>query len=117
MTTPEWLRPGIYGALVGAAIAGIVGFSWGGWVTGSSAEKMASERAADNVIAALVPFCLDMSRTDNERVAKLATIREASSFKRRDAVMETGWATMPGAEGPNRDLAQACIEGLDLDAS
>ena len=117
MTTPEWLKPGIYGALLGAAFVGIVGFSWGGWQTGSGAQKMASEMAEDRVIAALVPFCLDMSRTDNERIAKLATIREASSFKRRDAVMETGWATTPGADRPNRDLAQACIEGLDLDAS
>ncbi|MEO0916224.1 MAG: hypothetical protein AAFY31_04470 [Pseudomonadota bacterium] len=117
MTIPEWLKPGIYGALLGAAFVGIVGFSWGGWQTGSSAQKMASEMAEDRVIAALVPFCLDMSRTDSKRIAKLATIREASSFKRRDAVMETGWATTPGADGPNRDLAQACIEGLDLDAS
>ena len=98
-------------------MAGIVGFSWGGWQTGSKAQKMASELAEDRVIAALVPFCLDMSRTDGERIAKLATIREASSFKRREAIMETGWTTMPGADGPNRELALACIEGLDLDAS
>jgi len=117
MTTPEWLKPGIYGALLGAAFVGIVGFSWGGWMTGSSAEKMAGEMAEDRVIAALVPVCLDMSRADSERVAKLATIRETPSFKRRDAVMETGWATMPGSDGPNRDLAKACIESLDLDAS
>ena len=117
MTTPEWLKPGIYGALLGAAFVGIVGFSWGGWMTGGGAEEMANKMAQEEVIAALVPFCLDMSRTDNERIAKLATIREASSFKRRDAVMEAGWATMPGSDGPNRDLAQACIEGLDLDAS
>ncbi len=117
MTTPEWLKPGIYGALLGAAFVGIVGFSWGGWMTGGGANKMASEMAQDEVIAALVPFCLDMSRTDSERVAKLATIRDATSYKRRDAVMATGWATMPGADAPNRDLAQACIEGLNLDAS
>ena len=117
MTTPEWLKPGIYGALMGAVFVGIVGFSWGGWVTASNAEKMASEMAEDRVIAALVPFCLDMSRTDVERIAKLVTIRDATSFRRRDAVMDTGWATMPGSEGPNRKLAQACIAGLDLDAS
>jgi len=117
MTTPEWLKPGIYGALLGGAFVGIVGFSWGGWMTGSSATKMASELAEDEVIAALVPFCLDMARTDDERIVKLATIRDASSYKRRDAVMETGWATTPGADAPNRDLAQACIEGLELDAS
>lgn len=117
MTTPEWLKPGIYGALVGAAAVGIGGFTWGGWVTEGGAEEMANKMAQEQVIAALVPVCLDMSLADNERIAKLATIREASSFKRRDAVMETGWATMPGSDGPNRDLAQACIEGLDLDAS
>jgi len=117
MTTPEWMRPGIYGALLGAAFIGVVGFSWGGWMTGGSANKMASKMAQDEVIAALVPFCVDMSRTDNERLAKLSTIRDATSYKRRDAVMATGWATMPGADVPNRDLAQACLEGLELDAS
>ena len=35
----------------------------------------------------------------------------------RDAVMAAGWATVPGAEAPNRDLAQACIQGLNLDAA
>lgn len=117
MTKPEWLKPGIYGTLIGAAFVAFAGFSWGGWMTGSSAQRMASKIADESVIAALVPFCLDMSRADDDRMAKLATIREASSYKRRDAVMKTGWATMPGSEGPNRELAQACIEGLDLDAS
>lgn len=117
MNMPEWLKPGLYGALAGAAVCGTVGFSWGGWMTGRSAEEMANTLAQENVIAALVPVCLDISRADAERAAKLATIREAASFRRRNAVMETGWATMPGSDGPNRDLALACMEGLDLDAS
>ena len=117
MTAPEWLKPGIYGALLGAAFVGIVGFSWGGWMTGGSANKMASEMAHEDVIAALVPICVDMSKTDLERIAKLAAIRDATSYKRRDAVMQAGWATIPGSDAPNRDLAQACIKGLDLDAS
>lgn len=117
MTTPEWLKPGIYGALLGGAFVGIFGFSWGGWMTEGGAEDMANKIAKKEVIAALVPVCLDLSRVDNERVAKLATIREASTFKRRDAVMQTGWATMPGSEVPNRDLALACMEDLDFEAS
>lgn len=117
MTTPEWLKPGIYGALLGGAFVGIVGFSWGGWMTGGGAEEMAKKLAEEEVIAALVPVCLDMSRADSERVAKLATIREASNFRRRDAVIATGWATMPGSDAPNRDLALACIDALDVDES
>lgn len=117
MTTPEWLKPGVYGALVGAVFVGVVGFTWGGWMTGSNADKMASAMARDEVVSAMVPVCLDMARDDPDRATQLATIRDASSYKRRDAIMATGWATMPGADAPNRALAQACIDGLDLDAS
>ncbi len=117
MATPEWLKPGIYGALAGAVFVGVAGFSWGGWMTGGAADKMASAMAREEVIAAMVPVCLDMASVDPDRVAHLATIRAASTFRRRDAVMATGWATVPGSDAPNRDLAQACIDGLALDAS
>ena len=78
---------------------------------------MASALAHDEVISAMVPVCLDMARTDPDRAAQLATINAAASYKRRDAVMAAGWATMPGSDAPNGDLAKACIEGLALDAS
>lgn len=117
MTFPEWTKPGVYGALVGAIAVTIVGFNWGGWTTGSNAEKMAKIFANEEVTQAMVPVCLDMSAADPERVAKLATIQDATTYKRRNAIMDTGWATLPGTEAPNRDLAEACIEGLNLDAS
>jgi dienelactone hydrolase len=47
MTTSEWLKPGIYGTLFGAAFVGIVGFSWGGWMTGGDAEEMANKMAQE----------------------------------------------------------------------
>lgn len=114
MNIPVWLKPGIYGAVVGAAVFGIVGFSWGGWMTGGSAEELANDRSDDSVIEALVPVCLDIARMDPDRVAKLAEISALTTFRRRDAVMEAGWATVPGSDTPSRDLAQACIEGLEL---
>ena len=33
MQTPEWLKPGLYGAVCGAVAVAIAGFTWGGWVT------------------------------------------------------------------------------------
>lgn len=41
MNTPGWLKPGIYGAVIGAVIVGVVGFTWGGWVTGGTANDRA----------------------------------------------------------------------------
>jgi hypothetical protein len=31
--------------------------------------------------------------------------------------MATGWATMPGTDAPNRDIAQACLAALDVDGT
>ncbi|WP_299356959.1 hypothetical protein [uncultured Shimia sp.] len=117
MNTPEWLKPGIYGALVGAAFVGIVGFSWGGWVTGGTSNDRAMAMSRDNVVASMVPVCLDMAQSDPARADKLATIRAASTYQRRDALMTSGWATMPGTEVPDREIAQACLAALDVDRS
>ncbi|MGI3186549.1 hypothetical protein [Nioella aestuarii] len=117
MNLPEWIKPGIYGALIGAAAVTILGFSWGGWVTHRAAGEMADDMAQDASIAALVPVCVEMARTDPNRAEQLAIIQAASTYQRRDAVMEAGWATMPGSETANRDLALACVAGLDLDGS
>lgn len=115
MNTPEWLKPGVYGAIFGAALVGIVGFSWGGWVTGGTAHDRAMAMSHEDVVAAMVPVCLDMARTDPDRMAKLAAIRDTSTYQRRTALMETGWATVPGAEAPDRDIALACLASLDVD--
>ncbi len=50
-TIPEWLKPGLYGAVVGAAALAIVGFTWGGWVTGGTVGKLASEQARNAVVS------------------------------------------------------------------
>ncbi|SMH46814.1 hypothetical protein [Maritimibacter sp. HL-12] len=112
MTTPEWLKPGIYGALIGAVLVGVVGFTWGGWVTGGTASDRAKALSRSNVVASMVPVCVGMARSDPARVDKLATIRDASTYQRRDALMKAGWATVPGTDSPDRDIAEACLAEL-----
>ena len=117
MNTLEWLKPGIYGAVIGAAVVGIGGFTWGGWLTGGTAQDRATAMSRDNVIAAMVPVCLDMAQTDPDRAAKLAVIGDTQTYQRQNALMEAGWATVPGAEAPDRDIARASLASLDVDAS
>ncbi|WP_417627158.1 hypothetical protein [Pararhodobacter aggregans] len=114
MNVPEWLKPGLIGAVIGAVLVGVLGFTWGGWMTGASAHDRAMTMARDDVVAAMVPVCLERARTDPQREATLATIAAAQNFQRRDALMATGWATVPGSEAPDRALAQACLAALDL---
>ena len=71
MNTPEWLKPGIYGAVIGAVFVGVVGFTWGGWVTGGTANDRAMAMSQDDVVASMVPVCLEMARSDPARAEKL----------------------------------------------
>ncbi len=112
MKTPEWLKPGLQGAALGAIALAVVGFSWGGWVTGGTAKQMASDQARLEVVAALVPICLENSSQDPQVVATLAELKGASSYKRSDLLMKTGWATMPGSSDPDRFVARACMDKL-----
>lgn len=112
MNTPEWTKPGLYGAAIGAVALAIVGFSWGGWATGGTAQKMASDQARMEVVAALVPICVEQSNNDPQNVETLAKLKEASSYQRRDMLMKAGWATMPGSDDPNRNVASACMDAL-----
>lgn len=112
MKTPEWLKPGIYGAVAGAIALAIVGFSWGGWMTGSTAKKMAAEQSRFEVVAALVPICVEQSKQDPQVMETLAELKAANSYQRSNLLMETGWATMPGSSDPNRSVASACMEKL-----
>jgi hypothetical protein len=43
--------------------------------------------------------------------AKLEQLKALkSSYERRDFVMKAGWATIPTAKEPNRDVAEGCAE-------
>lgn len=112
MKIPEWFKPALLGAAAGAAALAIVGFSWGGWVTGGTAENMAADQARSAVVAALVPICLEQSRQDPQAADTLAKLKDAYFGERRDMVMKAGWATMPGSDDPNRNVATVCMEKL-----
>ncbi len=112
MGMPNWLKPGITGAVCGAIIAAIGGFSFAGWETGGSAKAMATDAADSAVMQALVPICVSQAMADPDSASKLEAIKSASSYKRGDSVADAGWATMPGSENASKVLARACAAEL-----
>jgi len=120
VTIATWVKPGIWGGIVGAALITIVGFSTGSVVSGSTAEKMASTSGTESVIAAMAPVCVAQFKmlTPNNQTEQLAALKEEASYKRDDFVIAKGWATMPGSETPSNDIAQRCAALLmELTAS
>jgi hypothetical protein len=59
-------------------------------VNGGTANERAMAMSRDDVVASMVPVCLDMARSDPARADKLAAIRAASTYQRRDALMTAG---------------------------
>ncbi len=92
----------------------IVGFVWGGWVTGGTAQKMAEEMAEDAVVTRLAPICVAQFNQDPEKDQKLEELKETDTWKRSDYVKEQGWATMPGEEEPDRKVIDGCVKQLTL---
>ena len=112
---PETTTPFVWGAVTGAVILAVVGFNWGGWVTGGTAEKRAAERADLAIVASLVPICVAQFQRSPEAGGRLAALKEVKSWEQGDYVVSGGWANMPGspaATEPNRQVAQACAEAL-----
>ena len=108
-----WLKPGIWGAVVGSILTMIVGFSWGGWTTSSTALQVSMKQADAAVTAALVPVCLAGEKADVARAKKLGELTAlTSSYDQTEFVMKTGWATFPGQADPNRAVAEACAAAL-----
>ena len=70
MLEGESLKRLLQGAAAGAVATIFVGFYWGGWSLGSTADKTAKERSELAVVAALAPVCADKFRALPDAAAK-----------------------------------------------
>ena len=103
----------LQGIAIGAVASMVIGFSWGGWVTGGTAIKLADERANTAVVAALTPICVEKFLQNSDAKANLAVLQKVSSnWEQGDYLEKGGWATRPGATSPDYQLARACAEKL-----
>jgi len=104
----QWITPAFWGAVAGAAILAIVGFNWGGWVSGATARAMAQTA----VVERLVPICVGQFNADTNKAMKLVELKKIDSWKQADFVVKQGWATMPGTAEPNNSVADGCATQL-----
>ena len=92
----------------------IIGFAWGGWVTGGTALKLAEKMADDAVVKRLAPMCVVQFNRDPGKDQKLKELKEISTYQRGEYVEKQGWATMTGEEKPYSSVAEECARLLML---
>ena len=114
MRIPIETKPALWGVAGGAVLLAIVGFTWGGWVTGGKAEADATQRANAAVVVALAPVCVEKFQHTADVSTNLAALKKADSWSQGDFVEKGGWATIPGSNAPAQvsAVAKACASLL-----
>jgi hypothetical protein len=116
----------LFWACAGSVIvAAVVGFTWGGWVTGGSAQKMAANAAAQGRQEVAAVVCIDRFMAAPDVGVQLTALKGiSSSYQREKFVQDGGWAIMPTGDGDqgtstkrsssrdDREAAGLCAEEL-----
>ena len=102
----------LQGAAAGAVATLVIGFYWGGWVTGGTAKHLAEQSSGSAVVAALSPICVNKFQQSAGATANMAELKKVSSYQQASFIEKGGWATLPGNDNANSGVARACAEML-----
>lgn len=98
----------LQGTAFGAVAVIAVGFNWGGWMLGGTAEKLAEDGAKSAVVSVLAPICADKFRQAADMTGNLAMLKKESTYQQANFVDKDGWAILPGNDKASSGVAKAC---------
>jgi hypothetical protein len=110
LETAAKIKYGVWGLILGAVIAMIVGFAWGGWTTSGTTQT----RTQEAVLASQAAICVAQFMKDTNHEAKLKELSDLGNWQRAEAIEKGGWDKMPGQEKAGYAVARACADGLEL---
>ena len=104
------IKYGVWGLIVGAVIAMIIGFAFGGWTTSGTTKKMTAEA----VLASQAAICVAQFIKQPNYEEKLKEFEKENSWGRAKFIEKGGWDRMPGQKQADSDVSRACADGLEL---
>jgi hypothetical protein len=102
----------LQGAAAGAVATLVIGFNWGGWVTGGTAKEMTQKSVSSALVSALSPICVDKFQHSADAAANLTELKKVNPWQQGSFIEKGGWATMPGSEAANAAVAESCATTL-----
>jgi hypothetical protein len=89
------LRRLLQGAAAGAIATIIIGFSWGGWMLGSTAKKLATDDTRSAIVTIAAPACAEhfVNKANDE---KWAEYQKVDTWRRDTYIKDAGYATVAG---------------------
>jgi hypothetical protein len=108
----------LFWACAACAIATIVvGFAWGGWVTGGTAGHMAAQAATEARAQLAASVCVERFQKGPDATAQLTALKNSDTWKRDTFIEAGGWTTLAGIEKPVAGAAGLCVQQLMAQAS
>lgn len=110
MTIPSWVKPGIWGIVIGAlAWWGVL--SWGfGWVSAAAAKQQADTQTQAAVVAVASPYCVARFEQQPKAVASWQALKKsADNYNQDDYIEKGGWVVLPH-HSPGSGLAAAVAD-------
>jgi len=103
----------LFWACAACAVATIVvGFTWGGWVTGGTANQRAATAATEARAQLAATVCVERFAKGPDAPAQLAALKGSESWKRDTFIEAGGWATLAGMDKPVAGAASLCVQEL-----
>jgi hypothetical protein len=100
---------GIWGFLLGAGIAMLIGFQLAGWTTAGTTKMMNDEA----IVASHARICAAQFMRSTDHKARIKEFQQMESYKRSEFIEKGGWDRMPGQETATWGVAGACVTQLD----
>jgi len=109
--TAEKVKYGVWGLILGAVIAMIIGFAWGGWTTRGTSQQMAEAA----VLTTRAAICVAQFTKAPKYQERLKEMKALLSWQRAEFIEKGGWDKMPGEEkASNYAVSRACADGLEV---
>ena len=90
----------------------IVGFTAGGWVTGGTADEMASSAASETRSEIVAKLCVNKFVSNANAEGRLAALKEADSWERDNMIEDGGWTKIAGLTEDVNGAADLCADQL-----
>ena len=98
---------------VGCVIATIVvGFFWGGWVTGATADQRVAAAHDEGRAELAATICVARYVDAPDAAVQLAALKDESSWSRKGTISDAGWTTPLGFDEPVTGAADLCADRL-----
>ena len=104
------MKYGVWGLILGAGAAMIIGFNWGGWVTGGKSQ--ATTDAA--LLSTRAAICVAQFTKGPKLQERLKELKATNSWERSTVIEKGGWDRMPGEEKAEPAVGRACADGLHI---